>query len=849
MQGAKIGKAYPVLPSKKDDIAVITAIVAEFTNRSKQNMQTWRQGLESADDPENPRWVGLQDLYEYLSADGHLESQIALRKGAVLGKRFFVRDSGTGKEDKDKTKMLQKAWFFNLMGDLLDSIPRGYTVVQFPDPKVVKDYSLNPLVSPYLEVPRRNFIPQMNAVLFEATGDKGVFITDPAFKGTFVCMKNQRKFGLMNYIVPDLIFKKNARIAWAEFGDRFGIPLVTINTNKTDKKDLDRIETMAKLMGKAGRAILPDGSKMEIIDTAAKGDPFKIYQEQINLGNDEISKLFVGGTMISQDGSSRSQSEVHEKQLEKLTAMDFTNLEFVINDQLFPILLAGGFGISPKDEFAFDRSQNLTLKEHWDIVSGILERGYELEDQWIMETFNVPVTGRKQPVTANFNKPSEAPKAALEGVSFPEYRTIQCCLPKDQFKAAGDRDSAFRKLMDGLQEQLLQNVFEGKDSFNEQVQKSIAVGSEYREALFDGWGQRRMEIAYGATDHRALALMEQNIFTFTTLREKASVLELNRLLLDKEGNKLREFNDFKKQALPHLQNMNLNWLKTEYDFAVAAGQNGSTYHQFLSEADTVTRLVQYLTVGDARVREKHRLLNGKVFSIDDPEARKLWPPNDWNCRCEMIQFLGRPENVLSGQEGMELIDWNEKQAKIFAVNRGDIGQVFTQNQWYAKSMGLAGDVRRMTFETYGLKAWEDMRDQLPEINLDATITPANVEELWKPVQDENYMGFEDHMKRKLILKRDVFDEHTSDKYTSDSERRHQIFGKLGDILRNPDEVYLFDYKKDTYQMRYVKFYQDKVIVVPATVGTQHLEVMTWYEMKVKEKAVRNGLLIHKKSKP
>lgn len=43
--------------------------------------------------------------------------------------------------------------------------------------------------------------------------------------------------------------------------------------------------------------------------------------------------------------------------------------------------------------------------------------------------------------------------------------------------------------------------------------------------------------------------------------------------------------------------------------------------------------LQYLTVGDERVRESHELHNKKVFRIDDPFWRTHYPPNGWLCRC------------------------------------------------------------------------------------------------------------------------------------------------------------------------------------------------------------------------
>jgi hypothetical protein len=415
---AKIGRSYSVKKPEGNYTVIIDQIVDEVVNRTRQDIQTWRTALDAADDPDHPQWHLLQDLYEYLSTDAHLRSQIGIRKGAVLGKRFFVRDSSTGKENKDKTKLLQKKWFFNLVSDLMDSKFRGYTLLQLPDKnRVLKP---NPLVSAYDLLPRKQFIPQWNLVLTQAGGTTAYDITDPAFNNTIICIKDQDKFGLMNYVVPDLIWKKNARQGWAILSERFGIPLVKIQTDKRDPKEIDKLELMAKKMGQAARAILPTGSQMEVINIAGKGDPHKIYLEQSKHSNDEISKAILGGTMISDNGSSRSQGEVHERVLDdKVTAMDLIDMEFTITDQLFPILRSFGLPFGEGDEFVYDRSQTLTLDAHWKIVKDVLNH-YEVDEQWLAETFNLNLKGKKvataptvppaDPEEDPENKPEPAPK-------------------------------------------------------------------------------------------------------------------------------------------------------------------------------------------------------------------------------------------------------------------------------------------------------------------------------------------------------------------------------------------------------------------------------------------------------
>ncbi len=45
---------------------------------------------------------------------------------------------------------------------------------------------------------------------------------------------------------------------------------------------------------------------------------------------------------------------------------------------------------------------------------------------------------------------------------------------------------------------------------------------------------------------------------------------------------------------------------------------------------------KYVTVGDDRVREEHAALDGVTLPKDDPFWDKYWPPNGWNCRCQVI---------------------------------------------------------------------------------------------------------------------------------------------------------------------------------------------------------------------
>lgn len=390
---SKVGKAYYAAGSSitKGDMVIINQLAQQFTDLSKKAIKDWRTALEAAQNPENPNWSLLQDLYVYLRPDAHLGSQMDIRKGLTEANRFYIRDSQTNKEVPDKTKLLEKDWFFCMIGDLLDHIFFGYTALQLTDP----------LNDKYDLLPRRNFIPQKDMVTIEAGGDKGFIITDPAFAGSVIVLKNQYELGIMNDVVPDLIWKKVARQTMSEFSQKFGIPLMTATTNTRDKKELDRIEAMLKALGRASQAVFPMGTTLDVKDEVSKGDPHKIFMSQMEYSDSQISKRYLGGTMVSDNGSSKSQAEVHQNTMNYVIGeRDRKKIEFAINGLVLPLLRAAGMPFTETEEFVYDRSEDLDLSEHWTIIAKALELGYDIPDEWISETFNFPVKSRKIPAPA-----------------------------------------------------------------------------------------------------------------------------------------------------------------------------------------------------------------------------------------------------------------------------------------------------------------------------------------------------------------------------------------------------------------------------------------------------------------
>ncbi|MBQ6723847.1 MAG: DUF935 family protein [Paludibacteraceae bacterium] len=371
--------------TRKNGQDVVTQIIREFKDQTRAEIKKWRNALRMAADIDHPHNYMLQDLYDNLEADGHFIAQVLLRKAATTGYSFGIINKETGKKDDEKTELFQSEWFYNFLDHALDSVFKGYTVLELTNPATME----------LTLIPRRNLIGTRHMVLLEASADKGIDISQ-GYEHTLIHVGKPEDLGVMAHLCGQLIWKRNAQQSWAEFTERFGMPLISATTNKTSQSDIDRIDTMLAALGESARAVLPEGTSIKI-DPFTGGDAYKVFYEQIECINAEMSKPITGGTMVTDDGSSRSQSEVHERNLDdKLAESDRRKIQFVVNNQLIPIMQYWGWPVNPEtDKFQWDDTFDLTPNQHWNIVNQILNR-YTVDQEWIAKTFNVPILEERQ---------------------------------------------------------------------------------------------------------------------------------------------------------------------------------------------------------------------------------------------------------------------------------------------------------------------------------------------------------------------------------------------------------------------------------------------------------------------
>lgn len=200
--------------------------------------------------------------------------------------------------------------------------------------------------------------------------------------------------------------------------------------------------------------------------------------------------------------------------------------------------------------------------------------------------------------------------------------------------------------------------------------------NDLAEGAASGYGQGWSKFGDDAGSNKSVLMLQQNLFRFSGAKSYTQLVELNNLLT-KDG-KVVPWPDFRDSALKINEKYNINHLKTEHQTANKAANSAREWQTFQQDRKIFPNL-KYKTVGDSRVREEHRALDGIIAPLDSPFWDKYMPPNGFNCRCRAVQTAEKPSaNIPTKPDGVK---------DEFKFNPGKVNQAFLeQDTRVAKAM-------------------------------------------------------------------------------------------------------------------------------------------------------------------
>lgn len=372
------------LPSGADVFKKLKLQTSEVVRAS---LRTWQNAYEYAKDVDNPDRTELLEIYETIEIDTHVSAVIDTIYQGVSSMDFVVKNANN-EPDEEKTSLFKTQWFNDWLAIQVEAILWGFSGTQYGE---VVDDKFKSVKS----IPRYNIRPEQNGIASNQNRTKADLFFDKAPYKNWTTLFYPRMFGdqyqlgKYNKIAKLFILKREVVQFWAIFNELFGHPYRVTKTAIKDKVRRQNAITAMESMTATAWTVVDLEDEIEFISPTS-GTGYSTFQDFAMFADKQISKCLIGSTMVLDEGSSRSQGEVHKQNTSSFIESYSEMIQSLINDELIPKMVALGFPISKDDTFVYE-SVELISKSEWVEMIVKLSTQYDIDTEFIKEHTGIPV--------------------------------------------------------------------------------------------------------------------------------------------------------------------------------------------------------------------------------------------------------------------------------------------------------------------------------------------------------------------------------------------------------------------------------------------------------------------------
>ena len=314
-EGEVQGQAYAMPYSNRHPWGDFSLLQSLTPERLAGILSDVKSGETPADYLELAQDIELRDL--------HYRSVLSTRKDAITGLDIKVIPAGEDRRDVELAEAVErdivnnaKAKLYALIRDMLDAIAKGFSVneiiwdtsavpwkpaaYKFRDPRWF-EYDKDTGKTLMLRAPLGNEVEPLKPFRF--------VVHEP-----HMASGNQITSGLALPALYYFMLKSYNVTSWAAFIDRYGYPIrIGKYGRKATEEDRNTLKRAVAAIGQDFGAVIPESAMLEIIEAKTAGSNSAVYNAMVDWIDKQISKLVLGQTMTADAGSSRAQSETHDK--------------------------------------------------------------------------------------------------------------------------------------------------------------------------------------------------------------------------------------------------------------------------------------------------------------------------------------------------------------------------------------------------------------------------------------------------------------------------------------------------------------------------------------------------------
>ena len=413
------GNSRNAAPKSNKKADINQYINKNHSNRIKQDIGKWREAIEEMENSYYKHRVKVQGIYKDTVLNGHVRACINKRKNITLLQEFAFVDKNGNPIDNITNDIFKKKWFADTLNYILDGQLYGYSLVNWTE--------LQNGLPANVQIINREFInPDACIVGTFPYATSGLELNDKSIYSWSLYSKtnsehgiSQCGYGLLYEVAFYEILLRNLMGYNADFVEKFGQPVIMVDTMKTDEDERGYLEDMISTLGSSGYMIKDAQDVVTYLEYSKADKGYEAYANLEKRCEEKISKVLLGhaDALDSTPGKLGTQGELSPSQiaLNEIQTIDSNYLEYYVNDYLIPKLKSLGIMI-PDGRFIFLNNTEKELQEEKEIktttaiaqyVKTLSEAGVSVDIQWLSTKLDIPLnslTPEVAPITPNTGK-------------------------------------------------------------------------------------------------------------------------------------------------------------------------------------------------------------------------------------------------------------------------------------------------------------------------------------------------------------------------------------------------------------------------------------------------------------
>ena len=475
-----------------------------------------------------------------------------------------------------------------------------------------------------------------------------------------------------------VFLKRQGVTQWADLLDRFARPIPVGHYQR--EADLDAVYQAVDAVRNGRGAAIPASATIELLEALKSGNTD--YNDWVDVWNRAITLTLIGQTMTTEDGSSRSQAEVHWQVRRDIVQADDDLLADSLRDQVLAWLIDWNFpgAAVPRVRRVLDDPPDTHALSERDLR--IWRMGWSPTRDYIVDTYGIDVDASPRSAPPGPGGPGESQDFAAEG---PAERPLaeQAAEAVDPL-VAGWAPEIGRSLAGAATLAEWRDGLEGAGRDIDIAPAAEALAEALAAAelagMYDVWLEAQEDESFADVDGVRMGFTEQIAFFRDKLNlgtrgwtdiweaqhDRAFVVAgaaRDDLVADLrgavdaaigDGETLEAFRArFDEIVERHgwaYKGDRLWRTRVIYDTNIATSYSAGRWTQ----ANAVVAQRPYWRYRHSPASEvprpDHEAWDGLILRADDPWWRTHWPPNGWGCNC-WVETLSMRDMERLGREG------------------------------------------------------------------------------------------------------------------------------------------------------------------------------------------------------